>query len=311
MRVSFNALSESIIGQLGDITSSQVRLQRQAASGQRIATADEDPLAAQRLLDARVESDQLTQFASNISRQRDLATASQGSIQALQKVADRASEIATRAVGVNGQQDLSQYATEVNQLIEQALNSSNGKLGDSYLFGGTNTRQGPFTATRNGSGEITGVAYQGNTADSAVDIAQNDSLSVRVPGSNTSGSGTTGLLVDSRSGADLFSHLVSLRDHLRAGDVTAINATDTAHLLADGNHLIDQIGLNAAAIARLDTASTANSSRTQMLDQLKASVNDVDLAQTLSSLSRTQTAYQVALQSGAKILNLSLLDYLH
>ncbi len=310
MRVSFNALSESIIGQLGEFSSAQVRLQRQASSGQRISSADEDPLAAQRLLDSRAESDQLAQFAKNVSTQRDLSTASQGSIHSLQKIADRAAEIATRSVGVNGQQDLAQYATEVNQLIEQTLNNSNAKLGDSYLFGGTNTRQVPFTATRNGAGDITGVTYQGNASDSAVDITQGESLSVRVPGSNSTGSGTTGLLADSRSGADLFAHLISLRDHLRAGNVTAINSADSGSLIADGNHLIDQLGQNAVTIARLDMASSSNSSRSQMLDQLKASVNGVDLAQTLTNLTRTQTAYQVALQSGAKLLNLSLLNYL-
>lgn len=311
MRVSFNALSDTVIGQLGDLGSAQVRLQRQAASGQRIASADQDPLGAQRLLDSRAETEQLAQFAKNISRQRDVATVTQGSIQSLQKVADRASEIATRAVGVNASQDLSQYATEVNQLLEQALNTANGKYGDGYLLSGTNTRQAPFTATRDSSGQITGITYQGNNGNGAVDIAQGESIDVRIPGSNSTGSGTTGLLADTRTGADLFAHLISLRDHLRSGNTTAINSTDAGHLVADGNHLIDQLGMNAATIARLDTATSANASRSASVAQRTSSITDVDLAETLTDLTRTQTAYQVALQTGAKILNLSLMDYLH
>jgi flagellar hook-associated protein 3 FlgL len=311
MRVSFNALSDTVIGQLGDLGSAQVRLQRQAASGQRIASADQDPLGAQRLLDSRAETEQLAQFAKNISRQRDVASVTQGSIQALQKVADRAAEIATRAVGVNASQDLSQYATEVNQLLEQALNTANAKYGDGYLLSGTNTRQAPFAATRDSSGQITGITYQGNNGSGAVDIAQGESIDVRIPGSNSTGSGTTGLLADTRTGADLFAHLISLRDHLRSGDTTAINATDSGHLIADGNHLIDQLGMNAATIARLDTATSANSSRSASVAQRTSSITDVDLAETLTDLTRTQTAYQVALQTGAKILNLSLMDYLH
>ena len=310
MRVSFNAFSESITGQLGDLGSAQLRLQRQATSGQRISAADEDPLGAQRLIDARAESEQLAQYTKNIARQRNIATATQGSIQSLQKISDRAAEIATRAVGVNSPQDLAQYATEVNQLIEQSLNTANGKFGDGYLLGGTNTRQVPFAATRDSSGNITSVAYQGTVADSAVEIGLGDTLDTHVPGSNTSGSGPVGLLADSRSGADLFAHLVALRDHLQAGNTAAITATDTAQLTGDGNHLIDQLGSNAAAIARLDAAGSTNSSRSQAVDAVKSSVTDVDLAQTLTDLSRAQTAYQVALQTGAKLLNLSLLDYL-
>ncbi len=311
MRVSFNALSDTVIGQLGDIGSAQVRLQRQAASGQRIASADQDPLGAQRLLDSRAETEQLAQFAKNISRQRDVATVTQGTIQSLQTVADRAGEIATRAVGLNASQDLSQYATEVNQLLEQALNTANRKYGDGYLLSGTNTRQAPFAATRDSSGQITGITYQGNNGTGDVDIAQGESIDVRIPGSNSTGSGTTGLLADTRTGADLFAHLITLRDHLRSGDVTSINSTDAGRLVADGNHLIDQLGMNAATIARLDTATSANASRSASVAQRTSSITDVDLAETLTDLTRTQTAYQVALQTGAKILNLSLMDYLH
>ncbi len=310
MRVSFNAFSDSITSQLGDLSSAQLRLQRQATSGQRISAADDDPVGAQRLLDARAETEQLAQYTKNIARQRDVATVTQGSIQSLQKVSDRAAEIATRAVGVNSPQDLAQYATEVNQLIEQTLNTANGKFGDGYLLGGTNTRQVPFTATRDSNGNITSVAYQGNVADSAVEIGRGDTLDTHVPGSNTSGAGPSGLLADSRTGADLFAHLISLRDHLQAGNTAAISATDTTQLTSDGNHLIDQLGSNAAAIARLDAADSANSTRSQAVDKMKSSVTDVDLAQTLTDLSRAQSAYQIALQTGAKLLDLSLLNYL-
>jgi len=37
---------------------------------------------------------------------------------------------------------------------------------------------------------------------------------------------------------------------------------------------------------------------------------DADLAQTLVRLNQTQTAYQAAMQSGAQLLQSSLLDYL-
>jgi flagellin-like hook-associated protein FlgL len=37
---------------------------------------------------------------------------------------------------------------------------------------------------------------------------------------------------------------------------------------------------------------------------------DVDLAESLVELGRVETAYQAALQSSARILNLSLFDYL-
>jgi flagellin-like hook-associated protein FlgL len=46
------------------------------------------------------------------------------------------------------------------------------------------------------------------------------------------------------------------------------------------------------------------------IDQQISGEVSADLADTMVQLNQTQVAYQAALQGGARILNLSLLDYL-
>jgi len=60
----------------------------------------------------------------------------------------------------------------------------------------------------------------------------------------------------------------------------------------------------------LNTASTFASSSSSNLSQMISNSSSANLMNTMVALSRAQTSYQAALQSGAKIMQLSLLNYL-
>ncbi|HTD65009.1 MAG TPA: hypothetical protein VK846_00565, partial [Candidatus Limnocylindria bacterium] len=157
---------------------------------------------------------------------------------------------------------------------------------------------------------VTGVAYQGNTDAPDVEIAEGSFLSVQMPGANVSGAGTRGLMADSRTGADFFAHMIQFRDHLLAGDTVSIAATDRAALGKDEDNLLLQIGTSGAMQSRLEAAQSIATSRGDSVNGLVSKEANADLAQTLLELNQTQTAYQAALQSGASMMQLSLMTYL-
>jgi flagellar hook-associated protein 3 FlgL len=187
---------------------------------------------------------------------------------------------------------------------------ANSKFNGGYLFGGTLSDQPPFVVSTNGDDQVTSVTYQGNTSVSASEIATGVTVSAQTLGANTTGSGPTGLITDSRTGADFLNHMIALQNDLLAGNTTDIASTLSAQLTKDDDNLTYQIATNAALQARLDAESSIASSRAAALSKQISGEADADLSQTLVQLSETQTAYQAALQSGAKILSLSLLDYL-
>ena len=135
-------------------------------------------------------------------------------------------------------------------------------------------------------------------------------VSAQVFGANTSGNGPRGLITDSASGADFFNHLISLRDNLLAGNTAAIASTNRTQLSQDEDNIIYHVSLNGTVQSRLEASNSMAQDRSTSLTGQVSKETDADLAQTLVRLSATQTAYQVALQSGGKILNMSLLDYL-
>ena len=310
IRVTSNMFPDSLVNQLARLGQRQQQLQSEVASGQRVQFPEDDPPAVRRVLDLQAEASGVTQYQDNIARLKEQSTVAYDAMNALKNVSDRAGEIATQADGTKSQQDLSAYATEVTQLIQQAVQLMNGKYEGDYLFGGTLSNQPPFVLATDSSGNVTSVTYQGNTSVSQVEIAEGTTLAALPVGANSTGNGPAGLITDSRTGADFFNHLIALQNNLLAGNTTAIQSTDLTALQADEQNIVGQIATTGALQSRMDAAQSIAEGRSASLDKLISGQADADMATVMVQLNQAQTAYQAALQSGARLLNLSLLDYL-
>ena len=312
MRIAFNTFPNSLTSQLATLSAKQNRLQNQIATGKRISQLEDDPATMRQVLDLQVQDTQIDQYRKNISSLQGQATSSYTAISGLQSVSARAGEIATLADGTRSPQELSVYATEVTQLIQQGVQLMNSTWQGNHIFGGSQTTQPPFVATTDANGNVTGVTYQGNDSVPAAEIAAGATVSVQVPGANTSGSGPAGLITDTRNGADFFNHLIALQNHLLARDTTAISSQDTPALAKDEENITSQIANNGLIQSHLATADSLARAQSLSVKQTVSQISDADLAETLTQLSATQTAYQAALQSGAKLLSSSqtLLNYL-
>jgi len=309
MRVSTQTFPNGLVDQLNRLASRQVQLQNQAATGQRLTLPEDDPASMRRVIGLQAEAGELAQYRRNLERLQELATASFSAIQGLKAVSDRAGEIAVRADGLKGPAELNALADELDQLIHQAVAVANTRNRGETLLGGTQTAQAAFTASTDAQGRVTAVAYEGNLDAPEIAIDRSVTLSAHTIGANTSGNGPRGLITDTRAGADFFNHLISLRDHLRAGDLGGVD-NDRAALAADEENLLHHLGTQGGVQARIETSLAMINHRRESVETLVSREADADLPRTLVRLTEVQTAYQAALQSGASLLNQSLLDYL-
>lgn len=310
MRVTSTSYADNLIAQLQAQSSRQSALQQQVASGQRIQTAEQDPLAMQQVLALRDDSASLTQFSENIKTHQEFATISGNVLKSLTKILDRAQEIAIRADGTASLKDLQSYGTEVGQLIRQAVDLANTQHRGEYILGGTKSGSAPFTAASDASGNITAVTYSGSGATSESEIAPGVLVSSRMIGENSSGSGERGLFADSRFGTDLFGHLITLKNQLDAGDVNGIIQQTRGDLQSDEDNVLYHVGDNGALQARLEASLDHNTDIQQSIEGELSRKADTDLPSTIVKLNQTQTSYQATLQSAGSILNLTLLDFL-
>lgn len=297
MRVASNTVSEAMLRQIQQLTVDQAKLQTQVATGRRVLNPEDDAAAMGRVLNLQSEQRQLAQYVNNANRAMAISQASYSGLQSLKKVSDRAGELATLGASAIGPDAMKGYAAEVDQLIEQALELANGKLGNDYLFGGTETATAPFSVTRDADGTITGVTYDGNNDRASIPLSETSSVSPR-----TSGATNAGI-------ADFITNLVALRDALKSGDTGAVAAAQSP-LVASEDVIIEAMADTGGVQSRIEAAQAQQATRATNLESLISGEADIDLPSTVVKLSQASTAYQAALASAAKVMNLSLLDYI-
>lgn len=302
-----------MLNEFSVLKSDQNNLQNQVSTGLSIQAPADDPSAMETTLDDLSSQAAQQQYSSNISTAQSQADSVYSVLQSLQTLTSQAGTITTEAGSATASQtDLNSYATQVTSLIQQAvqlLNTKDPSTGQ-YLFGGTDSSTPPYTTTTDASGNITGVTYQGNSSVDQTEISSGVTVATTVPGANTSGTGAYGLVTDSRTGADLFNHLIALQNDLTSGNTTAATGTDKTNLQNDEDNMTYQVANNGNVQTQLNLAASFATSQTNSLSTSITNASGADLVTTLSQLNETQTAYQAALESSANIMQLSILNFL-
>jgi flagellar hook-associated protein 3 FlgL len=297
MRIATNTVSENLVRQIQQLSSTQAKLQAQVSGGQRLTQPEDDPAAMGRVLVLGSAQRAMSQYDRNANRALELSQASASGLQQIKKLSDRATEIGVLGAGTAAPEALQAYAAEVNQLIEQAVQLGNTRFGNDFLYAGTAVDAPPFTATRDAQGRVTAVSYDGNASQSAIALSETASVS---PG--TTGATNQGL-------ADFINHLVALRDALGAGDAAAVTAAESG-LVATEDTIVSAIAEQGAVQMRIEVNQAQQQDRLTGLEQLISAEVDADLPTTIVHLNQAATAYQAALQSSSTILRISLLDYI-
>lgn len=310
MRVTSQTLPSSLMSNLQRLANKQYQLQNEAASGKKTSELEDSPRSIQRLITLEADAQTLEQYRRNADHAQYRAQENRAIVRSLKPLADRASEIAVKVDPILDHDALANYATEVDHLLEEALAQANSQSASGYTFGGTISDRAPFSATRNDDGQITGVTYGGNQSISPTDIAPESTVNAMIVGANDTNSGPPGLFVDQRSEADFFGHLIALRDHLRAGDTVSVQKIDIKALEADEDNFLFHLSATGSLQARIELSQARLTEQSHHVAVQTSKLTDADLAETLVSLNQAQTAYQAALQSGAKILGTSLMDYI-
>ncbi len=301
MRIPNLTMSEAVVNRLNRLNRKQNQLNEQIATGQRITMASEDPQAASRVMRLRSEKMAAQQYAKNTNVALGISQATYAAVDRLRQLSDRAGELAAASNSDNvSPQERQAYAVEVDQLIQAAMEAGNTKFQGEYLFNGLNTDTDlngspqPFVLAL---GTPDSVTHQETTDGAEIQISDTLSIAPRLKE------------VDNQKISTFINNLVSLRDGLNTSSTSSITAARKA-LLASENEIVGVLANNASIQARLESVASQSASRFNDIEALISRDADVDQAQAMVNLTRQQTAYQAAMQAGAQVLKMSLLDYI-
>ena len=294
MRVSNQSTYDAIKYQLAKSVSDLVTANGVVSSGKRINKLSDDPVGLVQVLSLRQSLSNIDQLDRNVSTAR---TWLDGGETVLDSVKDLITDMKTLAVqmanGTVGPDERASAAIQVQGAIEQIESLANTQINGQYIFAGTKTDTKPF--------EITGstVNYYGNDTPFSIKIGRTATVDVGQNGETVFGNDTTGI----------FRTLLNFKDALNSNDTSGIsNAMDT--LDDDLNTMISAVSDIGSKGVRLDVKEKILGDLKLTYTERKSSLEDADILAAIADLQSKETAYQAALSSSAKVMNVSLLDYL-
>jgi flagellar hook-associated protein 3 FlgL len=308
MRVSTKAIYDSVGMNLGKATEAMFKANEVVSSGKTINRASDDPIGLVNVLNVRSALDNVEQLERNISTGRSWLQMGES---AMTQINDILTEM--KALGVqmaSGTKDASARATaagEVNGLFGQVVALANTQVSGKYVFGGTKTDTAPFRL--DDEANPTMVSYDGNEDPFSVRIGKDILVEVGLDGEGVFGDDTIDWTDPTAGASNFFKTLIDFRDALNNNDVQGIEqamARLDSHLQV-AQQTISDMGTKAI---RMDVKETIIADLKLTYTDRISTLEDADIAEAVTSLQAKQLAYQAALASSSKVMQMSLVDYL-
>jgi len=303
MRITNRMLSNNVINNINRNLGNMSRTQEQMASGKTVNRPSDGPIVVARVLAFQTSLAANNQYRSNMEDARSWIDTSESALDMATATLQRARELAVS--GANGtlpRTSMEAMAAEVDQLIDELVQTANTSYGGRFLFGGSRTTGEPFTRT------VNGVSYNGNTGELNWEVAPKVTIKINVDGEEA-------FLKAIDSNGDgipdkaIFELLEDLHDALASGNNAAAGDTlgefeqATDHILATRAVLGAKSNRLEMAISRLEDAQIS-------LTRTMSHLEDIDLAETVMNYKNQENAYRASLATGAMVLQPSLIDYL-
>ncbi|MGE3076046.1 MAG: flagellar hook-associated protein FlgL [Dehalococcoidia bacterium] len=294
MRLSELSRSNSQIRYMSAATERADKIQQQLSTNKRIQRASDDPTGASMAMQYRKNIAFEAQMRRNLENGTAFLNVTESALDGATEMLQRARELTVQgSTGTLGPNEKTNIASELNQIIQQLGQIANTNFGGAYIFSGYKTDTPAYNVTGNPPVSAT---WQGDNGQRVRQISAQDSVAVNVIGDTVFG--------------DIFSQLITLRDNLNSNQPTAtINNS-----LGDIDHALDRV-LNARAdvgarINRFEATTNRSLDTDTNLQELRAGVEDIDIAETIIQFTASQNALEAALGAIGRTSNMSLLNYL-
>lgn len=308
-RVTQSMLSNNMLRNLNTSYGKMSQLQDQINSGRKFTRASQDPVAAIKGMQYRVQLDKIGQFQRNMNEAEAWLDTTDTSLDQVGNALNRVKELVVQAANdTNTSEDRQKIESEIEQIRQQIQDVANTQLGGKYIFAGTETQTAPFV-----NGAINPALYDANGvpqggAISEVQIEVFDGIK---------------FTVNTNDAIPLFNNinnfLQKVQDELKDANTNGGAIGDFLGSIANGNN-DDLASLQGSVLsARADVGAKMNRAEL-MLNRLdihevnvtkqKSENEDTDYAKTITEMTTQESIHQAALSVGAKIIQQTLVDFM-
>ena len=297
MRVTNTIMYDAIKLRLGRITEELKKANTIVASGKRILKLSDDPVGLTQGLGIQSTLAGIEQMGRNITLGKSWLAASESVMSQVQDVISEAKALSVQmANGTVGAAERQSAAGTVQNMLEEMISLANTEVNGRYVFAGFETDTTPFSLESDNS-----VTYHGDNNAFTVKIGKDATVQV----------GSDGEAVFGTSGQpdDLFRALNDLKTALENNDTSGIQAG-----MSDLDSRFDQVSSKISDIGSKMLRMEMKESIFQDLDltstERLSTIVAADITEAILDLRAKEVAYQAALSSASKMLQMSLLDYM-
>jgi flagellar hook-associated protein 3 FlgL len=287
-------------------------VQQQLSSGKSFSKPSDDPVKYSLAISYHTDADVNSQYASNVTSAISWMSTSTSATTTLVNSMNSIKSLVTQAASSQSTSTYQDIATQVKQIVSGMVDTANTQIGGRYIFAGQNDQKQPFSQD-----STTGVVTYSGTYDGQSGNATAGTISMQVsPGNpnqvrdkvNVDGVGVFGSL-NVAGQPQTFTDLNQIVTDIQNGDSTAIT-NDLTTLATDTDQITNaqtQLGAKQSAYQSLQSTLTTDSTNIQT--NLSNNEN-VNVAQADVDFQSATNTFQDALAVGAKILPMSLVNYL-
>jgi flagellar hook-associated protein 3 FlgL len=298
MRVANKTLYDSTIRNLGRTSSGMVEANETVSTAKRINSLSDDPVGLVAVLGLRSSISNLNQMGRNISTGNSWLNASESALTQVNNILTSTKEL-TVAMG-SANTNASQREGNIDLVdgyLQQIISLANSSTGGRYLFGGTNTDTTPFEL----DGAGTQVLYSGNDTAFSINIGKDTVVPVGRDGKDVFGANW--------DDSNIFKTFIDLKTSLANNDIEgiqdALSKLDN-HMKNVNGTISDIAGKTIRLDVKKEVITDLKLTDTERMSELE----DADLAAAVINLKSKELAYNAALSSSSKLMQMSLVNFL-
>ena len=294
MRVSFNLMSNNVLGNLFRNSEKLLNAQRIVATGKMVNKPSDDPIAMGKILDYRKILSSIDQYKKNIVNGKTRIDVSLTVMDSVSQLLTDAKNIAIDQASANVENSNREVAAiQIKEIRDQIYQLSNTKLSGRYVFAGYESDKPAFS---------NGGEYVGDSGNINIIVGDNLKTKVNVTGDE---------IFISSNGVNVFDTLDDLQAALAADTYLQADISDKVKLLDDARNQINNV---SAMLASKYTMMEFNEEKLRNIElnieEMRSGAEDADMAEAIVSLQLQETAYEVSLVASSKLIQQSLMNFM-
>ncbi|WP_028963353.1 flagellar hook-associated protein FlgL [Sulfobacillus thermosulfidooxidans] len=274
------------------------QLQEEASTGQRFQVPSDSPSRVTATMNLNTALAQTKAYETAATQAQNWLNTTSGALQNMQQIWQNVLNITVEAsnntLTATDREALAIQVQQAQKALGQLLNT---RYEGTYIFNGYNSQTAPISSSGT-------TNFPTSQQLQTFQIGESSSVTVNLTGNEN---------VGQPSGSNYFATIYNDLSGLQLAITQGASASQTyiSTLKTDQSYLSTAQSIVGGRLERVNQTKTQLQSLSFNLNQTIAQISGANMASVTVQLAQEEQAYQAALQSGAQILPLSLLNFIH